>query len=115
MSTDQQVEFKKAYVNLISLKNNLPASKKIPEKYVQLFHAELKRLIDLGSTDLKEFMVPESEVNYSLTSYNYMTGGNKHYSKDRYVDREILLIKLDSVLSFLSISGSNTEMGFRLD
>jgi hypothetical protein len=106
-------EINKSYSTLIALKNNLPKSKDIEEKYAQLYNGEIERLTKLGFNDLEEFKVPESETEHLLTSFNTITGA-KHYSREKYVDREILLIKIDSILGFFSINSSKEEIGFKV-
>jgi len=108
-----QNEIKKTYAFLISLKKNLPNGKQIKEKYAEIFNNEISRLINLGFTDMEEFKVPNSEIKNRVISYNYITGGDKTYSKDKYVDREILLFKLDAVLTFFDISTPEKEIGFK--
>ena len=50
---NESSEIKKAYVNLISLKKNIPQYQ-IKEKYVDMYHTEIDRLIKLGLQDLEE-------------------------------------------------------------
>ena len=112
---NQQSEIKKAYVNLSSLRKNLPDDSQIEEKYVVAFHAEIDRLISIGFSDLEDFKVPSSELAHRLTSFNYISGGNETYSSKKYVDKEIFLIKLDAILAYFSISSPEIEIGFKVE
>lgn len=108
-----QSELKKVYVNLLSLKKNLPTRHHIEEKFANIFNLELDRLINIGF-DVKEFQVPQNEIKIVVIGGNYETG-EKHYSEDKYVEREILLMKLDATLEFFSISTPETKIGFNMD
>jgi hypothetical protein len=108
---NESSEIKKAYVNLISLKKNIPQYQ-IKEKYVDMYHTEIDRLIKLGLQDLEEFKIPENEITPRVTSSNMMTN-EKTYSSERYVEREIFLIKLDAILSYFEVAQSQTEIGFK--
>jgi len=114
MKESVEIEIKKSYATLVALKNNLPKNDNIQEKYVRIFNSEIERLTNLGFNDLKEFKVPESEIKPLLLGWNYITGGDKKYSQERYVDREFLLIKVDSVLGFFSVHSSKEEIGFKI-
>ncbi|MBT5015917.1 hypothetical protein HN748_02670 [Candidatus Peregrinibacteria bacterium] len=109
---NNQGELKKAYVKLASLKKHLPSGR-VEEKYADMFNAELDRLIQLGF-DVEEFKILESQKERIIDGGNYATG-ETHYSKERYVSREILLINLDSVLSYFSIVTPETKIGFELN
>lgn len=106
---DNQKELKKAYVTLAALKNNLPKDS-VEEKYAVIFNSELDRLIKLGF-DLEDFKIPIQEISPRLTSFNHLSG-EKHYSSKKYVDKEIVLLKLDAVLEYFSISRPENTIGF---
>jgi len=110
-----QVEIKKAFAILSSLKQNLPTGVQVQEKYVKLFHQEIDRLIGIGFTDLAEFKVPIEEMDHQLTSFNYVTGEDREYSREKYVDRGMLLVKLDAVLSYFELSPGSVEVGFKAE
>ena len=106
-------EIAKSFANLNALKNNLPEGR-INEKYVTLFHDEIRRLTDFGFDGLDEFKIPDEEINYRCISRNYKTG-NRNYSKERFVDKNIFLIKLDAMLTFFQIKTNGIEVGFKTD
>lgn len=110
MNTEEiQIEFKKAWAALSSLRSGLSDSKSIDEKYVDLFHTELDRLAATGM-DLGEFRVPANQMKPVVTSYSPSQGTK--YSSARYVDRDLLVIKLDTVLSFFKICDRKVNIGF---
>lgn len=109
--TNQQLETKKAFVNLSSLRKNLPEYGRIEEKYVTIFHTELDRLINLGSSDLVDFKIPSNEIMPNIESYDPF-GEAEKLSSEKYVDRNIFLMKLDAVLSYFSLSSPEVEIGF---
>ncbi len=99
---DQDI-LKRAYAVLVALKENLPPkSFHIHEKYVQEYHAAIGDL-EKQRLDLKQFKIPESEIERRLASYNGMSGEST-YSDDRYVERAFLMTKLDALLSYFSLS-----------
>jgi hypothetical protein len=110
---DTQSEFKKVYVNLLSLKKHLPIRNSIEEKFANIYNSELDRLINLGF-DVKEFQVPQNEIKIVRIGGNYVTG-EKHYSEEKYVQREIFLMKLDATLEFFLISTPETKIGLKMD
>lgn len=107
---NEQSELKKAYVTLMALKKNLPDNRDLEEKYANMFNSEVDRLIGLGF-EVEDFKVPEQEIKPIFTHGNYMTG-EKHYSSGKYVEKQILLVKLDAILVYFSIAEPTTKMGF---
>ncbi|MBI2634214.1 hypothetical protein HYW82_00910 [Candidatus Peregrinibacteria bacterium] len=112
MSNDQ-TEIKKAYVNLMALKQNLPQKHDLEEKYANMFNAELDRLIKFGF-EIEDFKIPSQEVRCIVTGGNYASG-KTYYSNEKYVEKHIFLMKLDAVLSYFAISNPETTIGFKLD
>lgn len=115
-----QLEVKKAFANLHALKSNLPSSTDIKEKYVHIFHNEIDRLSSSGFTGLNDFKIPESELKRQLTSWapaipELGQEKTENYSEDRYVERGILLQKIDALLTFFQVSSPEVEIGFKTD
>lgn len=116
----EQEEIKKAFVNLRSLKDNLPKSLSINEKFVRMFHNEINRLVAIGFSGLDDFKVPENEIKHEMTSFTpaapeFGQQESISYSQDRYIEREILLIKIDALLAYFQVSSTEVEIGFKLD
>jgi hypothetical protein len=110
---NQQSEIKKSYVNLQSIKKNLPDDQ-IEEKYVAMFHKEIDHLINLGFSELEEFKIPSEEIAPRVVQYNTISG-NTTYSHEKYMDKEMFLMKIYAILSYFEISPSNVEIGFKTD
>jgi hypothetical protein len=106
-------EINKSYSTLIALKNNLPTSKDVEEKYAKIYNTEVGRLTSLGFEDLEEFKIPEHEIRSVIVAY-FPDADQTDYSKERYVDREFFLIKIDSILGFFSINSEKKEIGFEV-
>ena len=116
---DQQ-EIKKAFVNLQALKNNLPPSSSINEKYIHIFHDEIDRLIKIGFTNIDDFKIPENEIQHKLISFKpaiseFDQKKSSSYSEDRYVERGILLIKIDALLAYFQVFSPEVKIGFKAD
>ncbi len=86
MATDGD-KVARAYARLVGLKENLPDSTSIPERYVEEYHQALKHLSDLG-VEVSEFMVPAKDIKPIMASGNYLTG-EVQYTADRYVPRAL--------------------------
>jgi hypothetical protein len=68
--------------------------------------------------DLNEFRIPDEEVKRRITSSSVSyIGGESHttYSDDKYVDKTLLLIKIDAILGYFEIvmSEKPKSIGFR--
>lgn len=111
--SNEQTEIKKAYVNLMALQKNLPQNHDLEEKYANMFNAELDRLIKLGF-EIEDSKIPPQEIRVIVTGSNYVSG-ETYYSDDKYVQREILSMKLDAILAYFSISNPETKIGFKVD
>lgn len=107
---ERQSELKKAYVNLVALKSNITSAKDVEEKYATIFNTQVTRLSTMGF-DVEEFKIPPEEINMAQTSVNYLTG-KRTYSRQKYVSRGILLMKLDALLAYFSIVNPETKIGF---
>src|SRR5258705_7566807 len=88
----------RAYSRITALRENLGKQQdfELHERYVHEYHAALDQLEEAGF-EMKEFRVPEKELEKRFL------GGNaydKRYSEELYVDRLLLLIKMDSVLKY---------------
>ena len=104
----------RAYARLTALKKTLEAvDRRYPqfqEKHVHEFHAALDHLAKLNY-DVDEFRVPPEEVDHRETMSD---PDGVTYSADRWVDREVLLTKLESVLTYFEIvtAKQKPQLGF---
>jgi hypothetical protein len=103
---------RRAYSRLLALKQNLPKSSSVEEKYVREYHAIIDSLEKEGF-ELTEFKISVSEVRNRVTSYNYLSG-EKMYSDKRYVEKSFFASKLDALLGYftLTIDDKKPSIGF---
>jgi len=106
-----ETEIKKSFAKLSALKENLPDKARISEDYVKIFHGEIEKLSNLGYKDLEEFKIPNQEITARQVSYDPRRGSR--YSEERYVEKGLLLARLDAVLIFFQINSEKIEMGFQ--
>ena len=104
VKNDQDV-LVRAYATLSSLRKNIDqmTAYSVEEKYVREFHAVLDRLEDIG-IDVAEFHIPDSTVQPRVTSTHM--GGSKSYTKEKYVERSFILIKIDAIFGYFEITTS---------
>ena len=105
---------RRAYAFLSSLKQNLPQTiHPVHERYVREYHTIIDDLKQLGF-DLEQFRIPEPELKHKAVSIDMMTGRDE-YSKDRYVEKAFLLVKLDALLGYftLVIDDKKPAIGFK--
>ena len=100
-----EIALRKALATLRSLNDNLPKSSEIEEKYVAMYHSLLADISRETGHDLDYFKVPDNEL--TIRSHggetNFETGEFvTWYSKERYCDREIFLIKFNGALNFVA-------------
>lgn len=91
----------KLLARLTALKNNLPKDL-VEKKYADEFNTILTELEKSFNENLSEFMIPASEVQPRVTSWN-MLSHNTTYSHESYCDREFLLMKIDGVLGYFTL------------
>ena len=93
----------RAYSRISSLRANLGPETDLTlhERYVHEFHDALALLTE-AEFDVAEFMVPEKELQRDYRGYSPSSG--HHYSTELYVDRLLLLTKLDSVLRYFEVA-----------
>jgi hypothetical protein len=111
----------RVYTRLKSLRNNLPQRYNIHEKYVQEYHEIVNLLSEETGSSLKEFKVPDEELERKVTSawpsipYLKQKAGRR-YSEERRCERNMLVSKLDALLSYFEfkyLSEKRTDIGFK--
>ena len=108
MAENKQDILIRAYAMLQSLRKNIDQiPSNIEEKYAKEFHSALDRLQTIG-IDVTEFRIPDSEVQHlDISPIRTLTfKGNeraKHYSKEKYVEKPLILTKLDAILGYFEI------------
>lgn len=105
---NKQNDIKKSYSYLVSLKETLPDNDPIHERFANTYNDQIGRLISLGFNDLEEFKVPSHEIKHSQMS-------GTMFSKEKYVDRNFLLMKINAILNFFTVSSEDKEIGFKLE
>lgn len=112
MVENKQDALLRAYATLSSLRKNIDqmTAYSVPETYVREFNTVLDKLegIDI---DVADFRIPDSEVKPRVTSTSYR---GKTYSEEKYVERSLILIKLDAILGYFEIITSEKprKIGF---
>lgn len=105
----------RAYATLSALRKNvdniLPGS--VSEIYVREFHNVLDKLGNIG-IDLSEFRIPSSEIKPHVTAISWGNEGKEtRYSEEKYVDKPLILTKIDAILSYFEITMSQKpSIGF---
>ena len=104
----------RAYSILTSLKNNIPDTHEIQQKWSLQFNNEVNRLEEALQVDLSEFKVPETELHKAVSSYNTRSDQTT-YREGLWVERSFLMHKLESLLTYFSILNSPEErkIGFK--
>jgi hypothetical protein len=117
------MDLAQAFFLLQSLKQNLPSSSNVNQKWVDDFHSILDNVEGVTNSNLSAFRVQPSELHHPITSVrrgSYRGGpGQVHYSKQVVVERARLLHKLDAVLGYFQYTqGPNDPpkqgIGFKL-
>ncbi len=104
----------RAYARLLALRNSLPNDDRVHERYVREFHGALDHLA--VRFDVEEFRVLPEDIGRRWEATNRT--GQTEWSKDTYVDRALLMAKLDAVLTYFEIvmakpqPGSPPQLGF---
>ena len=116
MAKNKQDELARAYAMLSSLRKNIGQMTKynVLETYVHEFHTVLDRLEKIG-VEVSEFRIPNAVVKPSITA-SWFNGSSSHhsYSAEKYVDKSLLLTKLDAILGYFEIITSEKprKIGF---
>ena len=115
MVENKQDALIRAYAMLSSLRKNIEQLSGVEEKYVNEFHIVLDKLekIDIS---VSEFRISDSEVQPRVTMTKFGSGGAEHsYSDEKYVDKALILVKLDALLNYFEIITAEKprKIGFR--
>jgi len=111
-SAVNQTEINQAYSRLGSLKTNLPEGFYADQTYVEEFHSILAILQKESGHDLTPLRVPGSEIQQEVSGGNYMTG-EVNYTGRMVCHRNYLMMRIDGVLGFFTLSSSKATVGFR--
>lgn len=121
MATNEQDVLARAYARLSALRKNIDQAimhHGVPETYVREFHAVLTKLEGIGK-DVSEFRIPDSEITPRVTAIHTLTFANSpkngaDYSKEKYVDKSLILTKIDALLGYFEITTSEKprKIGF---
>jgi len=118
MAEDTKDTLARAYATLKSLRNNIAEMNAVTEIYVSEFHTVLTRLQGTG-INVSEFWIPDSEIAPRVTVIRTLTFADSpksraDYSREKYVDKSFILMKIDTVLGYFEIITSEKpkKMGF---
>jgi len=103
----------KLLARLMALKNNLPKNP-VPDKYANEFNEIVLGLERVSNGKLDEFKIPSSEIKPIMVSFNYLTGGEREYSSEKYCQREYLLMKIDGISGYFTLLLEPTEIKSKL-
>ena len=105
---------------LKSLRKNIEsmASNKVIETYVYEYHKALEKLQAIG-IDISEFRIPDAQLKHIDTAVPMYQESKRvsspKLSKEKYVDKPFILMKLDTVLGYFEIKTSEKprDIGFK--
>lgn len=108
---DKTDKFARARSRLTALKQNIPKEYGyVQEAYVNEYHQALDDLTKLGC-DLEEFKIPEQWMETETWQVPEGEGYETRHGNTRQLKREQFLMKLDSVLNYLSSLASSKSRG----
>jgi len=111
MQEKNQDSLKRAYATLQALRSNIDAiatAYGVEEKYVAEYHSALDMLEGIG-IDVAQFRIWASEVQSRVSlAVSYPGEATKKYNtRKRYVDKGLLLTKLDTILMYFDLTHSD--------
>jgi|SRR3989344_4722254 len=98
------------YNQLLALRENLPEGKHVSRKYVDEFHASLKKLESITGSPLPDYYIKQSVLEH--TSGVFRPGVGFTGFGEPECERGFLLAKLDAVLLMFT-SEEKPPMGFQ--
>ena len=116
MTKNKQDALARVYATLSSLRKNIGqvTDYSVPETYVLEFHSALDKLESI-SIGVSEYRIPDSAVKPKITA-SWFNGerGQHSYSDEKYVERLLILTKLDAILGYFEIITSEKprKIGF---
>jgi len=118
MVKNKQDELVRAYTMLTSLRKNIDrmTTNSILETYAREFHTVLDKLEGVG-INVAEYRIPDSEVQPIIVGPRTKRSGEVEivrYSKEKYVEKSFILMRLDAVLGYFEIITSEKprKMGY---
>jgi hypothetical protein len=114
MQEKNQDSLKRAYATIQALRSNIDAITTVyggKEIYVAEYHSALQMLEGIG-IDVAHFQICSSEVQPRVVqgitvSYPGEAARPKKYTRDRYIDKGLLLTKLDTILMYFDLTHSD--------
>jgi len=107
MAENKQDMLIRAYTMLLSLRKNIDqmTAYNVLETYVSEYHIVLDRLESI-EIEVSEFRIPDSAVQPIIDRpiTNVRGEVRKHYSKEKYVEKPLILTKLDAILGYFEIT-----------
>jgi len=96
----------KAFARITALRENLPQTGSVHEKYVREFHEILGVLAEALGQDFNTFLVRSGELQQRVTSVRRASlrrPAHVHHSRDRFCERGVFLMKIDGLLAFFKM------------
>lgn len=115
MKDDDPNKLFKALAKLRGIKANIRTDRhEVQEKYVHEYNDTVSHIASSLQDDLDTFIVPTSEIKPTMLSY--IPGKETNYSSDKWCETQLLLTKLDSLISYMEMLLAREEpkkpMGF---
>lgn len=104
----------RAYATISSLRTNVPNDYEVEERWVREFNGAVQQIQDALGVDLQDFRVPQDALYRSEATRSYLTG-EVSYRDGLWCRREVLMYKIDSVLTYFTglQDGKERQIGFR--
>ena len=104
----------RAYATISSLRTNVPNDYEVEETWVREFNRAVQQIQGALGVELQEFRVPQDALYRSMATSNYLTG-EVSYRDGLWCRREVLMHKIDSVLTYFTglRHGEERQIGFR--
>ena len=119
MTENNQDTLARAYATLLSLRGNIDQMGDIVlENYVHDYHKALDKLEAIG-IEASEFCIPDSDLKPRDMAVRAYVNGERvsppRFSKEKYIDKSLILTKLDAILGYFEIITTEKpgKMGFR--
>jgi len=98
-----------AFLSINALRKNVDsAAGSVPERYIKEFHDALDTL-EADGIDINIFRIPATEIKPKFYYTDYPRVEIK-YTNEKYVPKELLLAKIDALITYLKIENSSVKL-----
>jgi hypothetical protein len=98
--------------SLSAQRENLPPADPAKEVYAKNYHEQID-LLEQAGYDVARFRIPSEQIQPIELIAGVVTAGvhePTRYTEEKYIDRSLLLTKIDTVLGFFELD--NKKIGF---